>query len=297
MTVEFEGSARWPRRRSAEELTDSESVLRALFKSAHYAAELSAAVSRNKEDAKDHRIESLRASWPEDIPPFTHPADWRPSVRSKQFSSITYSLLDSTTDTGFATRALEYHNWLKEHMIIDGKAASMVKDVLMDAERGGDSNLRLIAFAEQDKIKTARKFEQEYLGLDPLPLNEEDSAHQSPDADLRICEDGLYGSYDFRFGGERDGGELPTSAIATALQTTIEDLNLRLSPPEIFEQDSNGSYPHAWSMIRTDQYLLMARPHDETPDKLIVGPVRELAPIGDYLLEEFLRAYEAGTTA
>lgn len=294
MTVEFEGSARWPRHRSAEELTSSDLVLRTLFESARAAAVLSA-TSQDTKVARNRRIDTLTASWPEGVPRFTHPGDWRPSVRNKQYSSVMHSLISSGAD--FATSALEYHDWLKKHMIIDGKAASMVRDVLMDPERGGDRNLRLIAFAEQDTAKTARKFEQEYLKLSPLASDDNGDEYQPQDADLRIREDGLYGPYDFRFGGVRNGGELPTLAVASALRTTTGELNRRLSPPEIFDQDTNGTYTHAWSMIRTDQYLLMARPHDETPDKLIVGPVRELTPIGDYLLEEFLRAYEAGTVA
>lgn len=110
MTVDFEGSAHWPHQRSIEDITYSSPVLRGLFESARFATEFSAPIPQDSRETWRSKIASLETSWPESVPRFTHPADWRPSIRNKQFTSITDSLLDVAPAMDFASNALEYHN-------------------------------------------------------------------------------------------------------------------------------------------------------------------------------------------
>jgi len=188
----------------------------------------------------------------------------------------------------FKMEALLHSQWLGRHMIIDAAAASMVSNVLLHPERGHERNLRLIAFKQEDRAVTARRFEQEYLGLEPLAEADE----YALDPGLRIKEDGLYGPYDFTY-NERHGGFLPTAALANALRTTPDELEDRLNSPGIRDRRA-AKLIHPWNYIRTDDYLLPARPFDDDPAHTLVGPVHELTELGSLLLEETLRAYEMG---
>jgi hypothetical protein len=236
-------------------------------------------------------VDRLRDNWPASSRPLTHPGDWRPSVREAQMAEIMKEPISGLTATAntemrFKVEALAYSDWLRKHMIIDAAAASMVSNVLLHSERGGQRNLRLIAFTQEDRVDVARRFEQEYLGLEPV-VNDGEMA----DSDLRIQEDGLYGPYDFTY-NERHGGLLPAAALARVLRTTPDVLDERLSPG--VRDMRAGRYRTPWNFIRTDDYLVPARPFDDDPEQVMVGPVRELTDFGSYLLEETLRAYEMG---
>lgn len=258
-------------------------------------------------EPNDDWLDELLETWPESVDSFTHPGDWRPSVRESAKQSIlrTWDIYpDHTQDALFKIEAMTYGEWLRQHMIIDAKPASMVTDVLMNYERGSERNLRHVAFTIEPPQDVARRFEQQYLGLEPLPidqddldLDEEDLDFRLEDFDLRICQDGLYAPYDFKYAGERHGGSLPLSAIARALKTSPEELSKRLRTDGIDETDRVGDYVMPWNLIRLDEFLLMARPHPEDPEQILVGRVQQLTNFGSYLLEEFLRAYEAGTKA
>jgi hypothetical protein len=245
-------------------------------------------------------IDDLLINWPEDKPRPTHPGTWRPSLRSQEIDAARPGILvhgDPETEAlaRFYTELTIYESWLQRHMIIDAQPANMIKALLMASDRGGRHNLRHVAFTKEEHHVVARRFEQGYLGLDPVAPSEDDSPY-ALDTDLRISEDRLYAEYGFDMGGERTGGLIPTAALATALKTSPEELNRRLETEGIRQTRDDGyHYTTPWNMIRTGNFLVLARPYDEDPSKVLVGPVRELTAFGAYILEDYLAAYEAGT--
>lgn len=296
MTVQFEGGLRWPKHEPDmfEQMFGPEDAERMRARRNELLGD-----SHDAGLSEEERVAELITSWRDDYPKLTHPGDWRPSRRRVQ-EDLVSRLIDTDEGRHFYLGLLGYKSWLSRHMIIEPGPANMIRDVLMHSERDGNRNLRYIAFERVNWLIDAHNFEQEYLGLSPLPVETEDEFGPIPsleDDGLHIREDGLYGPYDFQFGGERGGGELPIEPVAKKLLTTPDELNRRLQTEGIDEREDSYYYVNPFNMIVLDKYLLMARSHPTDPMLLLCGPVRELSPFGTYLLEQLLRTYEYGMAA
>lgn len=150
--------------------------------------------------------------------------------------------------------------------------------------------------AEARRNNIARRFEQEYLGLPPLEVEDEEKDFFGT-GDLRLREDRFYVRQNFedKYWWQRHGGEVPTEALAQAMGM---EADVFLSAITRFAVDANsmikGPIP-AWSTIRADEYLLRVMPAEDDPSQVrVTAPVQELTTTGHYIMGRILRVYEAG---
>jgi hypothetical protein len=247
----------------------------------------------------------LLKDWPEGVPRPEHPGNWRPNVRTKEREAIYNSLVENHTRPTNIGTLHEYLNWLETHTILDAGASETIRNVLLHSERGGRKNLRLItvepAYDDESFVAKNRRFEQDYLGLEPLPVSDDPDDFGFIDRDLRITEDGLYARHDFYEDGkyfwERDGGDVPLEAVAKVLRMEPEALRQKIAVYAVHPEFPDGQPIAFWTMVRADRYIFDVMPCENDENSVTIGAVHELTDFGSYLFEEVLRAYEAGTQA
>lgn len=159
-----------------------------------------------------------------------------------------------------------------------------------------DEIKRNLQRAETARNNIIRGFEQDYLGLPPLEIADDDQ-NIFGDGDLRLTEDGFYVRPDFetKYWWQRHGGEVPTEALATVMGVTSEDLLASIARSAVNPNSAVTEPIPAWSTIRSDNYLLRVMPAEEDPSQVrVTAPICELTRTGTNVLERILRVYEAG---
>lgn len=140
-----------------------------------------------------------------------------------------------------------------------------------------------------------RRFEQEYLGLPPLEIADDDE-NIFGTSDLRLTEDGFYVRPDFetKYWWQRHGGEVPTEALADAMGMEADVFLSAITRLAVDPRSTIEEPIPAWSTIRADEYLLRVMPADDPSEVRVTAPVHELTTTGNHMLERILRIYEAG---
>jgi len=191
------------------------------------------------------------------------PLTWRPLERRHLVNEAFRGILGKSDDADYRPFSREYSEWVNSRYLLPGNVTAAVERVF---DESSVKDRYCTHHGEAEYTEMLKRFEQEYLGLEPTQST-----------------DGLRWWYSPASGGGH--GNYPTDVIANLLEMDSKTLL------DEIQRNKDG---RGYVMIRSGNYLIPVTDTNLTDEQVVIGDVLELTPEGVDTLNLVLMSYELG---